>query len=236
MPKLKGNPNNPFFQRYNAGIQTFRRLFTHWMDTNRWSHPVMIKLIQNCLEGALWFHSSQISAIRGATLINPGPRTFIAIAELNKALHLYKTKKQLLPGTKTDLDYLQGYAITQDGEAPGPEWWYGVFIGYIKPEGIPFDTVFLNDASASEFSERFARLMRQLMAANGYDIFSDLDKAIYRYYPAGDDIRVASLRDVLLNKTVWTAAEAEIELAALVGMTSELGGPTSTEELLASVG
>lgn len=236
MPRIKGDAANTFLKRYNAGIQTFRRLFTHWMDTNRWSHPVMIKLTKSCLEGAVWLHSSQISAIRTGELLNPGPRTFIAIAELNKAIHIYKTTKKLLPGTTTDLEYLHAYAITQDGEAPGPDWWYAVFIGYAHPENVPFDVVFYNDIRASEFSERFGRLIRQLLVANGHDIFTDLDRALYRYYPAGDASRVSKLKDVILNKTVWTATEAELELAALAALTSELDGPTTTEELLTQVG
>lgn len=236
MPKLKGDSQNPFIQRYSSGVQTFRRLFTHWMDTNRWSHPVMLKLTSACLEGAGWLHSSQISAIRAGELLNPGPRTFIAIAELNKAIHLYKTTKRLIPGTKTDLDYLQGYAVTQDGEAPGPDWWYGVFIGYIEPTDIPFDVIFYNDLRASEFSERFARLIRQLLSQNDYDIFTDLDRALYRLYPAGDEKRVAKLKDVILNKDVWNASEAEVEIAALVALTTELDGPRTTDELLREVG
>lgn len=236
MGKTKNALDNPFFQRYNAGIQTFRRLFIHWMDRNQWSHPVMIRLIACSLEGATWLHSSQISAIRAGTLVNPGPRSFIAIAVLNQALHRYRTSKRLLPGTTTDLDYLQAYAIVQDGEAPGPEWWFGVFTGFIEPHDIPFDVPFVSDAKASDFSHRYARLVRKLLATEGFDIFSDLDKAIYRLYPAGDAARVGKLRDVLLNKAVWSAREAEVELTALTGMTANLGGPQSPEELLEEVG
>lgn len=235
MGKTKNDLDNPFFQRYSAGIQTFRRLFIHWMDRNQWSHPVMIRLITGCLEGASWLHSSQISAIRAGTLVNPGPRSFIAIAILNQALHQYRTSKRLLPGTSTDLDYLQAYAITQEGVAPGPEWWFGVFTGFVEPQGIPFDATFVNDAKASDFSQRYARMMRKLLATEGFDIFSDLDTAIYRLYPAGETDRVSKLRDVLLNKAVWTAREAEVELTALVGMTASLGGPQSTEELLEKI-
>lgn len=235
MPKLKGDAQNPYLQRYNSGIQTFRRLFIHWMDTNRWSHPVMIKLTKACLDGVVWLHSSQISAIRSGELLNPGPRTFIAIAELNKAIHLYKTTKQLLPGTKTDLEYLQAYAITHNGEAPGPDWWYGVFIGYIEPTDVPFELVFCNDLRAAEFSERFARYMRRLLAANDYDVFADLKQAIHRHYPACEEDRANKLAKVLHNQATWTPEEAQLELDALAGMSAQLGGASTTEELLSKL-
>jgi hypothetical protein len=232
MAKQDSDTKNCYSQRYAAGRETFRRLFIHWMDTNRWSHPIMLSLSRVSIDGASWLHSSQISAFRAGKLHNPGPRSFIAIAELNKAIYNYKTKKRLIPGTTTDSDYLQGYAITQNGEAPSPDWWFGVFVGYIEPEGIPLDVVFTDKISAAEFSQKLGKLMRRLLAKRDYDIISDLDQAIRRHYPAGDAVRVAKFKDVLLGQDVWSAEEAEIEIAALAAMTSVLGGPSTATELI----
>lgn len=232
MAKLRKDVQTTYIKRYFAGIETFRKLFIHWMDTNRWSHPVMIRLATKALEGSTWLHSSQISAIRAGTLLNPGPRTFVAVAELNKAMHLYSTTKKLIPDTTSDVDYLQGYAITVDGEAPGPEWWYGVFVGYTVPDQVPYQQMFCDDAAAERFSIQFAKYLRRLLAAAGYDIFTDLNVAIYRLYPAGDAERVDKLREVLLNVGTWSAKEAEVELSALAAMTSELDGVTTATELL----
>lgn len=234
MSKHLDKIDNPFVHRFARGIETFRRLFIHWMDTNRWSHPIMIRLSRHALDGIGWLHSSQISALRVGELHNPGPRTFIAIAELNKAIYRYRTTKALVPGTKTDIDYLQGYAITTaEGEVPDASWWYSVFIGDIIPSHIPLEQQFDGgDDEAAEFSERFARYMRALLTSKGFDVFTDLKQAIHRHYPACEDSRAEKLAAVLHNKAVWTAAEAEVELDALVGMSTQLGGPASPQDLL----
>ncbi|NDC90063.1 MAG: hypothetical protein EB075_14910, partial [Bacteroidetes bacterium] len=144
------------------------------MDSNRWTHPVLIELVRCCLDGAGWIHSSQISALRQGRLRNPGPRGFIAIAELNKALHIYKTTKKLIPNTATDLTYLQAFTITENGEPPEPGWWFEVFCGFRTPSDVDLDVAFRTEIAAAEFSRSYARLVRELMAKKGYDIFDSL--------------------------------------------------------------
>jgi len=34
---------------YAKGRRTFSLLFTRWMDTNEWSHPVLVKLSHACM-------------------------------------------------------------------------------------------------------------------------------------------------------------------------------------------
>ena len=235
MANSKKRAPSRFQTQYDAGIVTFCRLFTHWMDTNRWTHPIFIDLVTCCLDGSTWFHSSQISSLRQSKLRNPGPRGFMAIAELNKAIHRYKTTKALIPNTKSDSTYLQSYAITEDGEAPDVGWWFEVFCGYRVPKDIDLDTVFRTEADASEFSRNYAKLLRQLITDHGFNLIDHLDQVLRTYYPAGDRDRVAKLGDILLNRSVWTIEEANVELPALLAMTSELGGPTTQEELMAAI-
>ena len=77
MPK-KSSPLAPgdatLRDRFDTGTQNFARLFTKWMDTNGWSHPIMVSLATACLElpdGKGWLHSSQISGLRHAPLLHP---------------------------------------------------------------------------------------------------------------------------------------------------------------------
>lgn len=226
-----GTPNR-YLEQYRTGTLTFCQLFTHWMDRNRWTHPVMIRLITAVLDEECWLHSSQISAIRHGRPKNPGPRSFMAIAELNRAVHEYATKKKLIPNTKTDSDYLQAFAVTEDGEAPPAGWWFEVFCGYRVPKDVPLNTTFIDDAHAASFSENYGRLVRQLFVTGGYDILDDLPRVLRLYYPAGDAQRVQKLTEVLMKRSHWTASEAHQELPALVGLTAELGGPTNQEILL----
>lgn len=227
---------NRFQRQFNEGIDTFCLLFTHWMDKNGWTHPVMLKLFRCCLDGASWFHSSQISAIRQRKLVSPGPRSFMAIAELNRCMHEYATRKRLLPNTKTDIDYLQGYAVTENGEAPGAGWWYEVFCGYRTPTDVPLDNPFPTEHSAAAFSQHIGRLVRRAMAHSGLDLIEDLDRVIRDCYPAGDEARVSKLRAVLLATEVWTPAEAHNELTALCELLSSLDTPVTRSELLSLIG
>lgn len=232
MTNLKNSRESRFAQEYDEGIATFCRLFIHWMDSNRWTHPVLIELVRAALDGASWLHSSQITALRQGKLRNPGPRGFIAIAELNKAMFEYKTSKRLVPGTTTDLNYLQGYAITENGAPPEVGWWFEVFCGQRIPKDVDLDIQFRTDIEAADFSRGYARLVRQLMAYRGFDLFENLDKVVKTYYPAGDQDRVQKVSSVLLNQAVWTPEELRIELPALVAVSTELGGPASQEQLI----
>lgn len=36
--------------QFELGVQNFSRLFTKWMDTNAWSHPIMVSLAASCLQ------------------------------------------------------------------------------------------------------------------------------------------------------------------------------------------
>ena len=236
MPKPKKLTENRFQQQFDQGIETFCRLFTHWQDKNGWSHPVMLKLFSCCMDGATWFHSSQISAIRYRKLVSPGPRSFMAITELNRCIHEYKTRKKLLPNTTTDLDYLQAYAITEDGAPPSAGWWYEVFCGYRIPKDVPLDNPFATDDIAADFSTEVARLLRRLLAAKGYDLIEDPNRAIREIYPVGDEPRVKAFRDVLFGRHNWSRKEARVELTAIREMLETLGGPGASVDLLPPFG
>ena len=58
--------------QYEKGLHTFSILFTRWMDSNDWSHPIMVSLAKGAMGGTGWLHSSQISGLRHAKLRSPG--------------------------------------------------------------------------------------------------------------------------------------------------------------------
>ena len=222
-------------ETFKRGNQTFGLLFTRWMDTNRWSHPVMVNLAKACLDNVGWLHSSQISGLRHVTLASPGPRTFIAIERLNYFVHRYISTKTLLPNTSSSNFYSEAYAITEDGEPPELGWWVEVFCGQRIPKDIDLRQRFFTDEQAKDFSLRWAHLIRRLMMQKGVDVITELDKMIRNTYPPKDARRVDQLLSVIQNRGCWTAEQLTNELPAITTMTGEMGGPAVEHELLQEV-
>lgn len=220
---------------YNSGVQTFAKLFTRWMDTNEWSHPVMTSLARSALGGTAWLHSSQISGLRHGKLISPGPRTFLAIAELNRCLYLYVTEKKLIPGTTGSGHYTNGYYIVEDGVPPTSGWWFEVFCGQRVPKDIDLSASFYTEYEATTISKNWAKAFRRLVSNGGYDIYEDLDKVLRLHYPAKDVDRLEIIVRVARSETVWTAEQLVNEIPALTKLIAALGGPQTEEELIAEM-
>lgn len=220
---------------YAVGLQTFAKLFTRWMDTNKWSHPVMTNLARNALGGTSWLHSSQISGLRHAKLFSPGPRTFLAIAELNRCLWLYSTESRLIPGTTSSNNYTEAYCITEDGLPPPAGWWFEVFCGVRRPKDIDLCAAYFTEDEAVGMSKLWARMFRRLVAAAGYDIYEDIDKVLWHHYPAKDEDRVELIGKVIRSEATWTSDQIVNELPALTQLTAALGGPETEELLVAEI-
>lgn len=220
--------------QYQAGNSRFAALFTRLMDLNEFSHPTMVSLTRNCLHGVSWLHSSQISGLRHAKLISPGPRTFVAIQQLNYYLHRYITEKKLLPNTDSSNAYQNAWAITENGEAPDVGWFMEVFTGSRIPSDIDLYEVMINQTQAEERSIEWAKLMRVLMMQRNIDIISDLDEILRKYYPARDIHRLTKVKSVLLSNDTWSPEELKLELPAITALSAALGGPTDESSLLAA--
>jgi hypothetical protein len=217
---------------YNNGVHTFAKLFTRWMDTNEWSHPVMTHLARGALGGTAWLHSSQISGLRHGKLLSPGPRTFLAIAELNRYLHLYVTEKKLIPGTTSSNHYTNGYCIIEDRIPPTSGWWFEVFCGQRVPKDIDLSASFYTEDDATTISRSWAKTFRRLISVEGYDIYEDMDKVLRLYYPAKDVDRLDLITRVARSETVWTPEQLVNEIPALTKLIGALGGPATEEELI----
>ena len=220
---------------FTLGVKTFSILFCRWMDTNEWSHPTMTSLAKACLDGVGWLHSSQISGLRHGRLESPGPRTFVAIERLNYYVHRYATTKQLLPNTQSSNAYQNAYPITEDGEPPPLGWWVEVFCGVRIPSDIDLRQAYFTDIQASNFSRSWGRIIRRLMAAQGIDLITDLERTVREHYPARDAERVDLLLDVIRDRKLWTPDQLALELPALTTFTGEMGGPNSEEILLKEI-
>jgi hypothetical protein len=218
--------------QFLSGVRTFSLLFTRWMDTNGWSHPKMVALATACMGGTAWLHSSQISGLRHAKLLSPGPRTFIAIERLNFYLHRYATTRTLIPGTSSSNHYAEAYAVTEDGDAPSLGWWVEVFCGYRNPRDIDLRREFFTDSQARDISAAWGALVRKLMTQSGIDLITDLDRVLRLHYPAKDASRLEQTLAVIQNRQTWTADQLANELPAISALTADLGGPRNEDDLL----
>ena len=231
-------PDATIRDQFERGVLDFSFLFTKWMDTNAWSHPVMVQLAAGCLQlpgGKGWLHSSQISGLRHGKLLSPGPRTFMAIERLNFYLHRYATEKLLLPGSSSSNFYSDPYVITEDGAPPELGWWMEVFCGARVPSDVDVTTRFFTDDHASTVTANWAKLIRRLLITSGHDIIEELDSIIRTHYPVREPDRVSQLVAVIQNRSQWNPNELQRELPAITAFTASLGGPEDEETLLRTI-
>jgi hypothetical protein len=232
MYSVENAPGTDYSAIYARGNRTFSLLFTRWMDTNGWSHPVMVLLAKGCLDGMGWLHSSQISSLRQGKTVNPGPRTFYAVERLNYFLHRYATERKLIPGTSSSNFYADPWPVTENGAPPGVGWWVEIFCGVREPADIDLRQHFFTQDQADELTGRWATLVRKLLRDRDLDLITDLDRVLRQHYPARDVERVESLREVIIGKATWGPDALTRELPAISTLTAGIGGPVSETELL----
>jgi len=218
--------------RFENGVEHFQMVFKFWMDRNHFSHPGMAKLSKANLNGASWLHSSQISGLRHSKLKSPGPKVFAAIAQLNKALHEFKTNSRLIPNTGSSNDYSDPFIILlEDGSAPESSWWYSLFIGETLCESIDFSVPDIDPSEANNISRRIFRLIDTLTKISRSDIFAVLDD-----YCISQSIEPSSATgktlDKFLSSGAISALDLPINLKHLAGIVGKLGGPETSAELL----
>jgi hypothetical protein len=234
-PAFGLDPDATLRDQFENGVRGFSFLFTKWMDTNAWSHPVMVQLAAGCLQlpgGKGWLHSSQISGLRHGKLLSPGPRTFMAIERLNFYLHRYATEKTLLPGSSSSNFYSHPYVITEDGAPPPLGWWMEVFCGARVPRDVDVSSRFHTDEHAYTVSSNWAKLIRRLLIDSGHDIIDELDRIVRNHYPVREPDRVDRLLAVIQSRSQWNPDELQLELPAITALTAALGGPEDEEALL----
>jgi len=228
--------DNEKLLQYEKGLHTFSILFTRWMDSNDWSHPIMVSLAKAAMGGASWLHSSQISGLRHAKLRSPGPRTFIAIERLNYHLFQYTQHKTLIPGTDSSNNYANALPILEEGKAPELGWWFEVFCGQRIPSDERLLSQYVSGYDAEICSKNWGRLLRKLIHDAGLDSHDDLSALIQKHYPAGDAARIKKLIEVCHSRAVWSPDELLQEIPAITAMSMAMGGPTDEKGLLTFIG
>ncbi|MCP9791498.1 hypothetical protein [Vulcanococcus limneticus] len=226
------DPSNQYQEQFEKGTRVFQKLFTAWMDGNNWSHPVMTSLVRSSLDGASWFHSSQISGLRQRKLFSPGPRIFLGIERLNYFVWRYQTEGTLIPNTTSSNHYANATPVLEEGEPPSVGWWVEVFLGTRMPLDFDLTAHHFSEEQAEKLSRNFGRLIRRLCARKEIDLIDDLRRTIREHYPAGDDHRISRLKGVICGESTWSPAELELELSALVMLADGLEGPSTEKALL----
>ena len=219
-------------RQYEDGIRTFALLFTRFMDLNGWSHPVLVQLAKNAMEGTSWLHSSQISGLKHGKLLSPGPRTFKAIQVLNEALHRYVMEQKLIPGTSSSNHYKDPWVILEDGSPPSLGWFMEVFAGDRVPQDIDLGEGVYTETKAEEISISYGKLIRKLMVLQDYDPVLDQAKMVRENYPNKDSDRVERLLEVLRADNTWEPEELQNEIPAMVTLSKNLEGPDDEKALL----
>lgn len=221
-------------EAYSRGNKNFAVLFSRWMDGNGWSHPVVVSLAKAVCGGASWFHSSQISGIRQGKSQSPGPRQFIAIERLNRAIYNYRHGGGLIPGTDSSNHYAEAKPIlTNDGACPDLGWFVGLFSGIVDlPDSYTGPNTDFTARTAELFSQRYARLIRKLFVLKDLDLIENLDLTLLQHYPARDKERLTKIKKVLTSPQVWSPDELAVELVALIALSKALGGPADEHQLL----
>ena len=219
--------------QFEQGPVQFARMFRRWMDGNSWSHPVLSKLALSAMGGTGWLHSSQIAGLRAGTLRNPGPRTFIALAVFNQALHTYRTERRLIRGTSSSRDYANAVPILdENGNPPTLGWWIEVFCGFREPSTEFAPEYTFTDVEARQFSNNFAKWVRTLALNNHIDLIGELNTMLDVNYAVPDPQRRQHLAAVLKGDRVWRGVELAYEVPKLLDFVKPLAGELTESELL----
>ena len=234
-PALNDTPEA--VEQFEQGPVQFARMFRRWMDGNSWSHPVLSKLALCAMGGTGWLHSSQIAGLRAGTLRNPGPRTFVALAVFNQALHTYRTERRLIRGTSSSRDYANAVPILDENDNPPTlGWWVEVFCGFRVPSSEFVPEYTFTDVEARQFSHSFAKWVRGLALDNRVDLIGELNTMLDVNYAVPDPQRRQHLAAVLKGDRVWKGVELTYEIPKLLDFVKPLIGELTESELLKHVG
>ncbi|MFZ8904046.1 MAG: hypothetical protein ACO20I_08930 [bacterium] len=160
----------------DTGAIGFSRWFSRVMDHNGWSHPQLVSLCKRCTGDKAWLHSSQIAGLRQARLKSPGPRSFVALEYLFRAIHEY----QKGGFTESGVTFGQMSGLVEKAEIMADENGNPATLGYLMEVFTGLREVPV-DLSKSDFSDNQAvtlstnagRLVRKLMAMNELDPITD---------------------------------------------------------------
>jgi len=162
----------------DTGAIGFAKWLCRVMDHNSWSHPQLVALCKHCTGGRAWLHSSQIAGLRQARLKSPGPRSFVALEYLFRAIDDFQQNGLLNEGevffTGNFAELVKDAQIMRDEEGNPTSLGYliEVFTG-LRPVPIDLTKAEFSPDQAKTISDNTGRLVRKLMAVEDLDPIAD---------------------------------------------------------------
>lgn len=203
--------------RMDAAAIAFSQLFRHWMDSNDWSHPQLVALCKKCTGGKAFLHSSQIAGLRSARLKSPGPRSFVALEYLMRAIDAYQKgsgfgEERALFGELSHLVDNAEILRDDDGNPATTGYLLELFIG-LREVPIDLSTLTYSEKQAEQISDKAGRLIRKLMAVDDLDPIADAGVVASRY--SGTSEQRMKFAAIIKGAVVWQPNEIEEALGKL---------------------
>jgi len=208
-------------EHLDQGAISFSRWFCRVMDSNGWSHPTLVGLCKYVTGDKAFLHSSQIAGLRSARLKSPGPRSFVALEYLWRAIDDFQNSRSsgITFGNLAPL--VERAEIMRDSEG-GPAtlgYMIEVFTG-LQPVPIDLNVVDFNENQANIISDNAGRIIRRMMVQNKWDLIDDLHRVADRY-STDPEIR-AEMRNVIVGQGVWSPEDLQARLTDLAKMLAKV--------------
>lgn len=208
--------------RMDTGAIAFSKYFKRIIDANGWSHPQMVALCKLCTDGKAWLHNSQIAGLLKAGLKSPGPRSFVALEYLFKAIDEYQKNGEASSGVRFGkLTHLVEHAeIMRDpnGNPATLGYLVEVFTG-LREVPIDISSLSFSEKHAEIISVNAGRLVRKLMAIEKMDPIDDAIKVASRY--SGSQEQKAVFVAIITGNSSWLPEEVEEGLFKLAKLLRE---------------
>lgn len=220
----------------DQGAISFSRWFSRVMDGNGWSHPTLVGLCKHVTGDKAFLHSSQIAGLRAARLKSPGPRSFVALEYLWRAIDDYQKGKSTGITFGNLAPLVEKAEIMRDPEGNPASLGYmvEVFTGLV-PVPIDLTVIEFNENQAKIISDNAGRLIRRMMVQENWDLVDDIHRVTSNF--SRDPAQQDELRRIIKGEGTWTPEELNDRLVLLSKMFSRIFQwtrtiPELTDELL----
>jgi hypothetical protein len=218
-------PTTSLLYRFEKGTKAFSIMFRRWMEECGWSHPRLVRATEIATQQS-WLHSSQIAGLVSGKLTGPGPRIFIALAEVNKLIARIEAGEApshanmtLFKGTKA--------MRNPDGTVMDFNDLLNVFVGITeRPEVDSY-----NPEEAARITRGMAKVVRAWFIDNQKDLVDDIELFTDLYQAESPEVE-RRLTRVLWGNASYTPDEVREQAARFAQVLTALGMEISTEDLV----
>jgi hypothetical protein len=196
------------------GRASFAKWFIRIMDTNGWSHPGLVKLAKHVTGGKSFLHSSQIAGLRAADLKNPGPRSFVALEYLWRAIDDYQKGKSTGITFGNLAPLVEKAKIMRDPEGNPASLGYMVEVySGLAPVPIDLSVIDFNEKQAKMISDNAGRLIRRMMVLKGWDVVDEIHRVTTSF--SRDPALQNELLNIIKGQNAWAPEVLNERLASL---------------------